>query len=167
MPTFAMPKIRKSSIAIAAVLAAAAAEVFVPAPAASADERSFEAGEVCDFPIAYVTKPGHLEHLDDPFHPGAAEVVSITNLDSGETYDVPSWGRRLKVTAHDDGTTSVVFNGHVVLILFAEDDGGGILPTPSATLIAGRTEFTVDTDDAYTVTKVSGKTTDICAELSS
>jgi hypothetical protein len=52
--------------------------------------------------------------------------------------------------------------GHNVLVLFPTDIPAG----PSTTLTVGQTVFKVDATGVFTVLKVSGKSTDICAALS-
>jgi hypothetical protein len=49
-----------------------------------------------------------------------------------------------------------------VLILFPSDVPEG----PSTTLYVGRVVFTIDDAGVFTVVSTSGKSTDICAELS-
>lgn len=96
---------------------------------------------------------------------GAAETVVVTNLDMGKSATVQSRGARTRQMT-SGGTTTYEHTGNLLLVLFSTDDGGGELPIPSTTLIAGRTVFTVDNATGlFTVQSVSGRTTDLCAAL--
>ncbi len=61
-----------------------------------------------------------------------------------------------------DGSYTETLTGHNVLILFPTDVPAG----PSTTLYVGSVVFTVDLAAVFTVQRVSGKATDICAALS-
>lgn len=166
----------RSASRLAAITAAAAATLLAPAPTATgADTHDIELdpGVACEFRVGLDITGGHRnvrKYAGKDGNPvtvlsGAAESVLVTNLDSGESFRVKSWGARTKETVGEDGTTTVVNSGHLLLVLFPGDDGGNTLSTPSTTLIAGRAEYTVDAKGVFTLRRISGKTTDICAVL--
>ena len=95
----------------------------------------------------------------------AGKGAALTFIGNGDTYVMPAngGGSVAHVTYHPDGSTTWMTTGHNVLILFPTDIPAG----PSTTLTVGRVVFTVDTNGVFTVSEVRGKTTDICAELSS
>ena len=129
------------------------------------------AGLACDFALAveisggtqvskvFTDKDGNLLALTA----GKGSQNTYTNLSTGETFTQTASGSVARVTTYPDGSMKWVTTGHNSLILFPSDVPAG----PSTTLTAGRVVFTVDTNGVFTVTEVSGKTTDICAELSS
>jgi hypothetical protein len=66
------------------------------------------------------------------------------------------------ITFDPDGSSTWRTTGHNVLILFPSDIPAG----PSTTLTVGQVVFTVGVDQIFTVLKVGGASTDICAALS-
>jgi hypothetical protein len=92
---------------------------------------------------------------------GTGSALTFTNLATGETFSTMSNGAVSSKTFNLDGSFTETDTGHTVLILFPTDSPAG----PSTTLIAGRLTFTVDVFGVFTVQKVSGKATDICAAL--
>ena len=93
---------------------------------------------------------------------GKGSELTYINLATGATFIQKASGSVAHVTYHPDGSSTWVTTGHNSLILFPSDVPAG----PSTTLTVGRVVFTVDTN-VFTVTQVRGKTTDICAALSS
>jgi hypothetical protein len=73
----------------------------------------------------------------------------------------PRGGSLVKVKPNDDGTTTLDVSGVNLLTLFPTD----FPPGPSSTLHQGHVEITIDENGDWTVEKVSGRTTDICAAL--
>jgi hypothetical protein len=63
-----------------------------------------------------------------------------------------------------DGSQTVSTGGHNVLIFFPSDLPPGV--GPSTRQYVGRVVYTVDVNETWTLEKVSGRTVDICAELS-
>lgn len=143
------------------------------APAAPVTYR-FDPGVACDFAVQLViggdSKRNSRTFTDRAGNKvelitGAAESVLVTG--NGNSVTVPSRGARTEITMHADGSQTYEFTGNLLLVLFDTDLGGDGLTATSTTLIAGRTVFTVDESDVYTVQSVTGKTTDICAVLAS
>jgi hypothetical protein len=89
--------------------------------------------------------------------------LTFTNLNTGETVELPSRGSVDRTTINN-GTETHELSGHNVLILFPTD-----IPTgPSTTLYVGRLVYMVDiATQVFTLqtTSISGQTTDICALL--
>jgi len=93
---------------------------------------------------------------------GKGSALSFMNLSSGATFSLKANGAVTHTRFNPDGSSTVSITGHNVLILFPSDIPAG----PSTTLHVGRVVYTVDTNGVFTVQKVSGKKTDICAILS-
>jgi len=93
---------------------------------------------------------------------GKGSALSFTNLSTGATLALKANGAVAHTRFNPDGSSTVAITGHNVLILFPTDIPAG----PSTTLHVGRVVYTVDTDGVFTVQKVSGRRTDICANLS-
>jgi len=93
---------------------------------------------------------------------GKGQALSFINLSSGATFSLKANGAVTHTRFNPDGSSTVSITGHHVLILFPSDVPAG----PSTTLHVGRVVYTVDTNGVFTVQKVSGKKTDICAILS-
>jgi len=93
---------------------------------------------------------------------GKGSALSFMNLSSRATFSLRANGAVAHTRFNPDGTSTVSITGHNVLILFPTDIPAG----PSTTLHVGRVVYTVDTNGVFTVQKVSGKRTDICAILS-
>ena len=93
---------------------------------------------------------------------GKGSALSFMNLSSGDTFSLKANGAVTHTRFNADGSSTVSITGHNVLILFPSDIPAG----PSTTLHVGRVVYTVDTNGVFTVQKVSGKKTDICATLS-
>ena len=106
----------------------------------------------------FTDKDGNLRTLAA----GKGSEVTYINLETGETFVQKAAGSVTQVTYYPDGSSRWVTTGQNSLILFPSDVPAG----PSTTLTAGRVVFTIGTDGVFTVTEISGKTTDICAELS-
>ena len=93
---------------------------------------------------------------------GTGSALTFTNVSTGQTFSTMSNGAVSRKTFNLDGSFTETDTGHNVLILFPTDNPAG----PSTTLIAGRLVFTVDVFGVFTVQRVSGRVTDICAALS-
>jgi len=129
------------------------------------------AGLACDFDLRIEIRGGeqvfreftdHNGNVVRTLSAGRGFALSFTNLASGATYSLKANGAVTHTRFNEDGSSTVVLTGHHVLILFPTDVPAG----PSTTLHVGRVVYTVDQDGIFTVQKVSGKTTDICARLS-
>ena len=128
------------------------------------------AGLGCDFALGveirggtqvsreFTDKDGNLRTLAA----GKGSENTYINLETGETFVQKAAGSVTRITHYPDGSSEWVYTGSNSLILFPSDVPAG----PSTTLTSGRVVFTIGTDGVFTVTEVSGKTTDICAELS-
>ncbi len=93
---------------------------------------------------------------------GKGSALSFINLSSRATFSLKANGAVAHTRFNPDGSSTVAITGHNVLILFPLDIPAG----PSTTLHVGRVVYTVDPNGVFTVQKVSGKRTDICAILS-
>ena len=94
---------------------------------------------------------------------GTGYELVYTNLDTGQTFWSRSNGAVTQETYNGDGTVSATSQGHILLILFPDD----YPPGPSTTLNSGRIVYEYDlTTYVFTVHKITGKQTDLCAVLS-
>ena len=93
---------------------------------------------------------------------GRGSALTLTNLSTGTSLSLRPNGSVTHVTFNPDGSSTWRTTGHNVLILFPTDIPAG----PSTTLTVGQVVFTVDVNQVFTVMKVRGTSTDICAALS-
>lgn len=93
---------------------------------------------------------------------GKGSALTFINLTTMSSLSLRANGAVLHTRFNPDGTQTVAATGHNVLILFPSDVPAG----PSTTLHVGRVVYTVDADGVFTVQRVSGRATDICAALS-
>jgi hypothetical protein len=93
---------------------------------------------------------------------GKGSALTFTNLSTGASLSLMPTGSVSHITFNPDGSSTWMTTGHNVLVLFPTDIPAG----PSTTLTVGQVVFTVDTNQVFTVLKVSGVSTDICAALS-
>jgi hypothetical protein len=94
---------------------------------------------------------------------GKGFALTFENLSTSATVSLKPNGSVAHTTINPDGTMTVVTTGHNVVILFPTDVPAG----PSTILYVGRLVYTVDTAGVFTVQSFSGRTSDICAQLSS
>lgn len=156
-----------------ATLASIALLVVVAGPVAAAEpafEADFPAGLACaDFDLhvagygtgsqvvrEFVGKDGEILNLVA----GTGYALTFTNPANDATLALQSNGSVGWTATRADGTQKMNLMGHNVVILFPSDGG------PSTTLYAGRTVIDVAANGVWTVTKVAGTATDICAALS-
>jgi hypothetical protein len=92
---------------------------------------------------------------------GKGNALTFINLLTNEELSLKPTGAVEHVVLNADGTQTWTVTGHNVLILFPTDVPAG----PSTTLYVGRVVFTIDTNGVFTLQRVSGRSTDICAEL--
>lgn len=129
------------------------------------------AGDACQFPIQVESRGGN--RVSKTFHDRFGSPVRVleagkgydlrfTNLSSGSQLTLPGKGSVSVTKPNPDGTSTVESMGHNVLILFPTDVPAG----PSTTLYTGRVVYKVDSAGMFTLQRVSGNQTDICAALS-
>jgi hypothetical protein len=94
---------------------------------------------------------------------GKGFALTFENLSTGATLSLQPNGSVTHTTINPDGSLTVVSTGHNVVILFPTD----VPPGPSTIQYVGRLVYTVDTNGVFTVQQFRGKTSDICASLSS
>ena len=94
---------------------------------------------------------------------GKGSALTFENMSTGETLSLQPNGSVTRTTFNADGSVTVVSTGHNVLILFPADVPAG----PSTIQYVGRLVYTVDTNGIFTVLDFKGRSTDICASLSS
>jgi len=164
--------VSKASWAVSAALAAGLA-LTTAAPAAAAPPQTFvlPAGQACSFALQ-VVQSGGAHRVDKKFRDQNGNLVrvlsagkgfrlTITNTETGRSLTLPANGSVAHTTVHPDGTSTVTLTGHNVLILFPED----VLAGPTTTLHVGRAVFTIAVNGVFTVQSVSGRRTDLCAQL--
>ena len=92
---------------------------------------------------------------------GKGNTLAFTNVSTGEQLWLQPNGAVGQVVLNLDGSYTETDTGHNVLVLFPTDVPAG----PSTTLYVGRIVYTVDASGVYTLQRVSGTSTDICAAL--
>jgi hypothetical protein len=156
---------------LACVATMAAAAVLGGAGAATAADQTIDlpAGDACEFGLrieitggnqvmkTFTDKNGTVRSLSA----GTGSALTFTNLDAGTSLSLKSNGSVTQIRSNPDGSVTYKTTGHNVLVLFPSDIPAG----PSTTLTVGQTVFTVDPSGVFTVLKVSGNSTDICAAL--
>ena len=155
-----------------AAVAAGILSVAVPGPASAAGfDVVIPAGTACDFDLGLNVSGGSLitrEFTDSDGNlvrvltAGRGTDLTFTNLSTDATVSLKGNGSVSSTTLNPDGTSTVRSTGHNVLILFPTDVPAG----PSTTLYVGQVTYEVDADDVFTVTGSSGRTRDLCDELS-
>ena len=93
---------------------------------------------------------------------GKGNDLEFVNDATGATFALQGNGSVSHTTVNPDGTYTVSAEGHNVIILFPTDEP----PGPSTIQYVGRVVYTVDVDGTFTLEKVTGTSTDICAALS-
>jgi hypothetical protein len=154
-----------------ATAAAALATVAVPSPAFAADfQFDLGAGIACSFELRVTGDVGTAKTRE--FTDAEGNVVRVLtagrgadltfqNLGTGETLSLRGNGSVSDSMVHADGSQTVRSTGHNVIILFPTDPDG-----PSTTLYVGRVTYEADPQSSFTITGWSGRTVDICTELS-
>ncbi|WP_173924330.1 hypothetical protein [Agromyces sp. Marseille-P2726] len=155
-----------------AAVAAALISVAVPGPAFAAEfDLVVPAGAACDFELGVTVSGGSLitrEFTDSDGNTvrtlaaGRGSDLTFTNVATDATVSLKGNGSVTSTTFHPDGSLTVRLTGHNVLILFPTDVPAG----PSTTLHVGQVTYDVDVDEVFTITGSSGRTRDICDELS-
>ena len=155
-----------------AAVAAAGMSVAAPVPASAADfEVVFPAGTACDFDLL-VTGTGGSQIMREftdregnvirTLTAGRGTDLTFTNVATDASVSLKGNGSVMSTTLDPDGSATVRNTGHNVLILFPTDVPAG----PSTTLYVGRVTFDVDAEGIFTITGSSGRTRDLCDELS-
>ena len=141
----------------------------VPVSAADPDwEVTFEAGQVCTFPLV-VGGSGEGSQVYKEFYDkdenlrtlsaGTGFELTYTNRDSGASFTSPSNGAVASARYSADGSSIQVLTGHNAVFMFPTD-----VPGPSATLYTGRVVISIDPGGIWTVVQESGTKLDICAQ---
>ena len=98
------------------------------------------------------------------FAGGKGYTLKYYNRDSGASLTLKPNGSNDVTTYNPDGTWNFVTTGHYAIIYFPTDIAPGV---PFARQFVGRTVQHIDpSTGVYTLKKVSGTSTDICAVLS-
>lgn len=100
------------------------------------------------------------------FEGGHGNDYLLTNVESGESVFVAGTGTASTTTVDANGVTTVQSSGHTGVVLYPTDvplPGGTV---PSSIFYTGRVVYTIDADGTYAMQSASGRTRDICAELS-
>jgi hypothetical protein len=93
---------------------------------------------------------------------GKGNELTFINLLTNEELSLRANGAVSHLVLNADGTRTETLTGHTVTILFPTDVPAG----PSTTLHVGRVVIATDLSGVSTVQSVSGRSIDICAELS-
>lgn len=139
--------------------------------AAMADEpviQKYPAGVACSFPLQVKTtaagQPKELPGRNGDSRilwAGKGQAITFTNLDTNATYSLKANGSVQRASFHPNGTSTWEVTGHSVIILYPTDVPAG----PSTTLHIGRVLYTSTATSDFTVQQVSGRSVDICAQL--
>ena len=156
----------------AAAVAAGVLSIAVPGPAAAADfDFVFPAGTACEFELRVTGTGGSAitREFTDPegntvrtLMAGRGVDLTFTNVVTDATVSLKGNGSVISTTLDPDGSSTVRSTGHNVLIMFPTDVPAG----PSTTLYVGQVTYGVDAQGTFTITGSSGRTRDICDELS-
>ena len=92
---------------------------------------------------------------------GKGSTLVFTNLVTGKTLSLKPNGAVEHITMNPDGSRTVTFTGHNVVILFPNDVPAG----PSTTLHMGRVTYAIDPNQVFTLQSIRGQSTDICGAL--
>src|SRR5947207_882545 len=108
-------------------LTAAAAQASPPIPLPPNGEVTWPAGTLCAFPLRIVTTEN--KSLLHEFPSGDILITGkltqrVTNLDTGASKDFKASGP-LKIMFHNDGTSTAVSTGRILLTLSSSEDAGG------------------------------------------
>jgi hypothetical protein len=144
------------------------------------DTFDLEIGDACpDFGIRV---QGYYSNLQGPFSTktkkngfliagpgvGCNKIISSLNINGEVIKEVTVKGRsgNIKDVTSDDGVFETV-NGLLLLILFPNDTGAGVIPDgPSITLFNGHAELFISVPDfVFEFTSAKGNAVDICAAL--
>jgi len=131
-----------------------------------------DGGQACNFPLFIHSEGGENrvcgefydknDNLVRTFSAGKGYMLTLTNKATGATLTAPANGSNAHTRYNADGSTTTVATGHNLIILFPTDIPKG----PSTVLYRGQVVYTVDLNGVWTLTKVTGNSTDICAALS-
>jgi hypothetical protein len=139
--------------------------------AAAADTLDFPAGVACKFqlridsvggPLVQKTFTDTSGNFVRQLAAGTGGKLTFTNVKTGATFTLPSNGSVQQITQVGNNFMDVA-TGHNILILFPTDVPAG----PTTTLYVGRVVFTFDSAGNFTLLGSNGKSTDMCALLSS
>ncbi|MFE5672015.1 hypothetical protein ACFQ58_10460 [Agromyces sp. NPDC056523] len=154
------------------MVAAALASIAAPVSASAADfELVFEAGTACEFELRVGVTAGSAitrqftdseGNIVRTLTAGRGNDLTFTNAITQATVSLRGNGSVTSTTLDADGTSTVRSTGHNVVILYPSDVPAG----PSTTLYVGRVTYEIDAQAIFTITGSSGRTRDICDELS-
>lgn len=163
---------RKAGLAVA--LAGGIVVVGAAVPASAAD-LELPAGEACEFPveISYMTQPQmrHFafrnesgENVEVDYGIGSELVVA--NPATGKSFVTDADPVATRTTYRADDSRSVLAAGANLIILNSSDDPGDQIGTaPSITLVEGAVFYTISPENVWTIDRVHGRMTDVCAEI--
>jgi hypothetical protein len=133
---------------------------------------TFDAGIACSFALQVDITGGTQVNKTFEAPDGSVRVLSagtgsdlvFTNLATGATFTLSGNGAVSWTRVDGSGSARLTLTGHNVVFYFPTDNPAG----PSTTLIVGREDIAVDlTTSQFTRLSRTGKTTDICAALTS
>lgn len=164
---------QKSGRRIAAIAAAVALGIVaIPSPASAADfEFVVPAGQVCSFELKVTGTGGSAveREFTNPktgtvrtLTAGRGSDLTFTNTSTGATFSLKGNGSVSSTIVGPDGGGTVRSTGHNVILMFPTDVPAG----PSTTLYVGQVVYETDAQSNFTILSSSGRTTDICGQLS-
>jgi hypothetical protein len=132
---------------------------------------TFPAGVVCTFPVSFGVVSGgegqlftfidHNGHVVRLMNHAKPSVWFFTNLDSGASYTLKLPAGLDRIAPSADGTTTVTISGGAIGFNAPTDTP----PGPFALTNVGHLIFVIAPDGTGTLTKLSGKQTDLCAAV--
>ena len=155
-----------AGLVAAAAVAASTSAAAAAGPPVAPDPQQFTlpAGLACPFELDIQTSGGAQVHNtagSTLITAGTGTRLVFTNTATGETLTTRSNGAVSRVTTAADGTQTHELLGHNAVILFPSDVPAG----PSTVVYSGRVVIEVGTDGVWTLISTSGRSLDVCAEL--
>jgi hypothetical protein len=150
-------------VGLCALASAAPARADRPIPTPISPEATYAAGEVCAFPLRVT--PGDATHSRLHIQRNGDFIVTgyfsqtATNLSTGRSLTIKSSGP-LRITFHEDGTSTWISHGSFLWTLFAQDAGG-----PGLFVLTGRSVLETNSEGFATSLSGVARETRVCDEL--
>jgi hypothetical protein len=148
---------------VVACLTATVAEASRPIPLPPNGPLTWPAGTLCAFPLRIVTTEN--KSLLHEFSNGDILITGkltqrVTNLDTGASEAFKASGP-LRVMFHDDGSSTVISTGRILITLSSAADPGG----PGIFIYTGRVVYQIDADGNTTSVSRIPNSLNICTVL--
>jgi hypothetical protein len=146
-----------------ACVTATGANASPPIPLPPSPDVTWPAGTLCNFPLRIVTTEN--KSLLHEFPNGQVLITGkltqrVTNLDTGVSRTFKASGP-LRVIPHDNGTTTVISTGRILITLSSAADAGG----PGIFIYTGRVVYQVSADGTTTSVSRIPNSLNVCTVL--